>query len=202
MFRVLVAGSLVFISMTALAESPAAPAPASAQTLGGAQVPGVCLLSQQAMVTNAKVGQAATARLKVLAEQAQAEVDIERKPITADAQALQGQQATLKPQEYQQKQQALAQRLQALEQKARQRSQEIELTRQKALVKISEEAKPVIASVYKEHKCGLLVDRNAILGGNMGGDLTADVVKGLDGRISTITFDRETLPAPTASTAH
>ena len=89
--------------------------------------------------------------------------------------------------------------MQNVERKTRQRSQEIELTREKALARIAGEEQPVIAAVYKAHGCGLLVDRNAILGGNLTGDLTADVVKGLDAKITTITFDRETLPPSTAS---
>lgn len=184
---------LTFAAGGALAQPAAAPAPA--QPLGGPQVPGVCLLSQQAVLANAKVGQAATARLKELTQQAQAEVDGQRKPLTADAQTLQGQRATLKPADFEQKQQALTQRLQALEQTAQQRSREIELTRERAVARIATEAQPVIAEVYKAHNCGLLVDRSAILGGNMGGDLTADVVKGLDARITTITFNREALAA-------
>lgn len=182
----------------ALAADPAsAPAPA-AQPLGGPQIPGVCLLSRQAVLTAAKVGLAATTRLQELAKQAQAEVDSERSAINTDAQALKDQESKLKPPELQEKQQTLQQRVQNLDVKARQRSREIEATREKALARIADEAQPVIADVYKSHKCGLLVDRSAILGGNLGGDLTADVVKALDAKITTITFDRETLPPATA----
>ena len=58
--------------------------------------------------------------------------------------------------------------------------------------------KPLIAQVYKAHGCGLLVDRNSILGGNMSGDLTGDVVKTLDAKVTTITFERASLPTQTA----
>lgn len=40
--------------------------------------------------------------------------------------------------------------------------------------------------------------RNAVLGGNFSNDLTAPIVQALDAKISTITFDRETLPPATA----
>jgi hypothetical protein len=35
-----------------------------------------------------------------------------------------------------------------------------------------------------------------VLGGNLGGDLTDDVIKGLDARIASFAFDRENLPPP------
>jgi hypothetical protein len=53
----------------------------------------------------------------------------------------------------------------------------------------------VIAAAYKARGCGLLFDRNSILGGNMAGDITAAVIQGLDAKITTITFEREVLPA-------
>lgn len=186
------------ISSAALAQ-PAQPA---AQPLGGQPVAGVCLLSQAAVVANAKVGVAATARLKQLAEQAQAQVDAGRAPIEADAKALEAQRASLKPADFQQKQQALGQRLQALQQTAQARSRQVELTRQQALGQIATAAQPVIAGVYAARHCGLLVDRNSVLGGNMTNDLTAAVVQGLDAKMTTINFDLAPLPAQTASATH
>ena len=180
-----------------------APSLATAQVaLGGNPVPGVCMLSQQAVLTNAKVGLAATARLQAIAQQAQAEITADKGPIEADAKALEAQRATLKPADLQQKERALAARAQALQQKANLRQREIEVTREKALARISADAQPVIAAVYKSRDCGLLVDRGSVLGGNMANDLTPAVVTGLDAKITTITFDRENLSAPTAAPAH
>ncbi len=180
-----------------------APSLAAAQVaMGGNPVPGVCMLSQQAVLTNAKVGLAATARLQTLAQQAQAELTADKAPIEADAKALDAQRATLKPAELQQKQRALAARAQALQQKANLRQREIEATREKALARISADAQPVIQAVYKSRDCGLLVDRGTVLGGNMANDLTPAVVTGLDAKITTITFDRENLSAPAAAPAH
>ncbi len=193
--------ALLGLSLSVPAVGHAA-APAAAQPLGGQPVPGVCLLSQAAVVANAKVGVAATQRLKQLADQAQAEVNALRAPLDADAKALEGQRATLKPADFQAKQQALGGRLQTLQQTAQARSRQIELTREKALGMIASAAQPVIAQAYKAHGCGLLVDRNTVLGGNMANDLTAAVVQGLDAQMATINFDLAPLPAQTASAAH
>jgi len=181
----------------ALAQAPAT------QPLGGNPVSGVCLLSREAIFANAKVGVAASARLRELTQQADAEIAAQRKPIADEARALEAQRASLKASDFQQREQALATRLQPVQQKAQTRAQELELTRQQALAKIGEQAQPVIAAAYKAKGCGLLVNRDSVLGGNMANDITADVVKGLDARMTSISFDRATLPArqQTASTA-
>ncbi len=173
------------------------PAPA-AQGLGGPVIPGVCLLSRQAVLANAKVAQAAVTRLRVLTEEAQREVDSERKPIDADIQAFNAEQAKLTPELRRTRQEALQARVQPIEEKTRVRGLEIDATRNKALDRISTELQPVVAQVYSQHKCGLLIDRNSVIGGNMSNDLTQAVTQALDVKISTITFNRETLPTPAA----
>lgn len=198
MRRVLCAALVLGLLPPSLAAAQGAQPAASA--LGGAPIAGLCMLSQQEVLARAKVGQAATARLQVLAQQAQNEVTAERGPIDTDAKALQAQRATLKPADFQAQQKALQNRVNALQQKAAIRSREIELTREKALARIANEAQPVIATVYKSHNCGLLVDRGTVLGGNMSNDLTGGVIDALDAKITTITFDREPLPA--AAPAH
>lgn len=162
-----------------------------AQSLGGPVVPGVCLLSREAIFANAAVGRAASARLQELTQAAQAEIDAQRTPLEAEARALEGQPNNA---ENEQRRQQLAQRWQALQRQAAHNSREIEATRAKALERIANEAQPVIAEAYGAKNCGLLFDRNSALGGNFANDLTADVVRLLDARIQTITFERERLP--------
>ncbi|MGI9362624.1 MAG: OmpH family outer membrane protein, partial [Parasphingorhabdus sp.] len=154
-------------------------------------VAGVCLLSREAIFANAAVGKAASARLAELTRAAQGEIDQQRTPLETEARALEGQ---AEGAQKQQKLQQLAQRWQALQEQAAHNSREIEATRGKALDRIASEAQPVIAQVYGQKNCGLLFDRGSALGGNFANDLTAEVVRGLDTRIQTITFERESLP--------
>ncbi|MDF0490479.1 OmpH family outer membrane protein [Sphingomonas sp. H39-1-10] len=191
--------SIALASTAPARAQTAGPAPATAG-LGGPLVAGVCLLSREAVFANAKVGQAMTARLRELAQQAQAEVDAERRPIEADIRAFNAESARLSADQRRTREQALAARLQPVDAKAAQRSREIDATRVKALGRVSTEFQPVVAQVYRQKGCGLLLDRNTVLGGNFGNDLTAAVVQGLDARIQTISFEREVLPpaAPAA----
>src|SRR5688500_4177296 len=107
----------------------AAPALAQSQTpqpgLGGNPVPGVCLLSREAIFSNAKIGVAASARLKQITDQAQAEIDADRKPVEAEVQAFQNDAATLTPEQRQTRERALSAKLVPIQTKAQQRSREV-----------------------------------------------------------------------------
>lgn len=187
------AAGLAWSGSVAAQAPAAAPAPA-ANALVGPLVPGVCVLGQDAVVINAKVGKAATARLQELSKQAQAEVDAERTPIETELKALEAQKASLTAAQLDERGKPLAARWDALQRKAKLRSREIEATRAKAFGRIAVEAQPVIAQVYASRKCGVLFARETMLGGNPGADLTPAVVQGLDAKITTFTFSRESLP--------
>ena len=179
------------ISTPALAD-PSAP-------LGGPAVAGVCLLSRPAIFDNAKVGVAATARLRQLAQDAQQPLTAEREALEADAGRLDAQRASLSATELKTRQDDLTARAQAYKTKLQNISRQIEATRVKVLDRIAQAAQPVLAQAYQAHGCGLLLSRDAVLGGNMAGDLTPAVVQGLDVRMTTITFDLEPVPPATAA---
>jgi len=180
------------VATPALAQT--APPSAGDSDLGGPAIPGLCLLSQQAVINNTKIGLAASLRLQQLTQQIRAELQSEEQPLQAAGQALEAQRATMKPALFQQKQQLLAERGQALQDTAQRRQRQLDLTRQKALNQIAEDERPLITQAYKSHNCGLLFDRTPVMGGNMTNDLTQSVVQALDARITTITFDLEPLP--------
>ncbi|MGI9377334.1 MAG: OmpH family outer membrane protein [Tsuneonella suprasediminis] len=184
------------IAATIVSLAPATPASAQSldpqqQGLGGPVVPGVCLLSREAIYANAAVAKASTARLAELTRTAQAAIDAQRTPLETEVKALQGQPDNA---ETRQKRDALAARWNDLQKRAAHDSSEIDATRAKVMERISTEAQPVISQVYASKKCGLLLDRKSALGGNFANDLTADVVKGLDAKIQNFAFERERLP--------
>lgn len=179
------------LMLLSAAASPTTAQEAPAPSLGGPVIPGVCLLSREAVFANAAAGRAANARLQELAAAAQAEIETERRPLEAELRALEAQPDNAARR---QRAEALAGQWQTLQQKAVHASQEVEATRVKAMQRIANEAQPAIAQVYAAKSCGLLLDRNSALGGNFSNDLTADVVQALDARLSTIAFERERLP--------
>jgi Skp family chaperone for outer membrane proteins len=182
-------------SASAVASGPAASGPA----LGGPVVAGVCLLSRDQLFAQSLVGQAAVARLKELGVRAQTNLEAEKRKIETDYKALQTQGPTMAPQQAQAKQKQLQSRAQALQDSAARTQRELEATRAKALEQIQDAAQPVIQSAYQAKGCGLLVAREAVLGGNMANDITPAVIQGLNAKMTTITFDRERLPASSAA---
>lgn len=182
------------IAVTGLSVVPVSSARA-ADELGGSPVAGVCLVSREAVFAQAKVGKAASQRLEQLAGEARSQMTAKRKPLDADIESFQKKAASLSEAQRQQQGAALQKRMQVFQAEARELGERIQLTRAKAFQRIGEDAQPILAESYKSHKCGLLLNRDSVLGGNMANDLTADVVHGLDRKITTISFNLEPLPS-------
>jgi Skp family chaperone for outer membrane proteins len=182
------------------APASAAPAPAAGE-FGGPLVANVCLLSRDRIFAQSQVGQAATARLKQLGQRAQASFDGERRKLEGEAKALQAKAATMPPADVQRRQQQLQARAQAAQTEAAQAERELQATRAKVMGQIEDAVQPIVLTTYQAKGCGLLIAREAVLGGNMGNDLTSAVIQGLDAKMTTITFEREHLP-PGPANAH
>jgi Skp family chaperone for outer membrane proteins len=136
-----VLASLIITPLSPQAVS--APAPA-ATNLGGLAVPGLYRLSRVAVLEHAKVGLAATQRLRQLTQAAQAEIEADRKPIEAERKAYQDETATLAPVRRQAREQAIAGQVQRLNQKIALRTREIEATRADVQTRIAAEMQPVV----------------------------------------------------------
>ena len=200
MSRTITAALAALAASTTLAYAAPEPAPPAAPKvqppLGGPLIKGVCLLSEDVVLRDAKVSIYANKRLQQLKDQAQAEVNAARAPIDADYKVFQADAPKGQAADIEKRRLAIQARYQTVQEMTDQRNREIEATRVKAVARISVELQPVVAAVYKARGCGLLFNRNAVLGGNLGGDLSDDVVKGLDARLTSFTFDRENLPPP------
>jgi Skp family chaperone for outer membrane proteins len=179
-------------SQTAPVAAPAPPADASLfPNLGGAKVAGVCLVSREELVAHSKVGEAAAARFKVLAAQAQTTVDAEKARLEARGKALEAKRATLTPQQLQTEGLALQRRAQALQAEFTERQHQLETTRARSVARVLEAARPFVADAYAAHKCGLLLAREAVLGGAMADDLTPEVLTAFDAKGTPISLDLE-----------
>ncbi len=173
--------------------APVAPAstPVAAANADGPLVAGVCLLSQEGLIARSKVGQAATARLRELAQQAQANLAAEQTRLQARAKALEAKRATLTPLQYEAEGKALNQRVQSLQTEAGSRQQQMEATKTRAFGLVLAQAKPLVAQAYAAHGCGLLFARETVLTGNLANDLTAEVLTALDAKATPVTVDLE-----------
>jgi len=197
----LVAGATNAYAAAAAAPAPAAPAapaaaPAAPTPPTGAPIPGVCVFSAERTIGDSSVGKAFQARMQQLTQQVQAELQPERTQLQTDAQQLQGQQASLAADVFQQRANALNQRIQAYQAKEEQRAQELDATQQKNLGRIAAEIQPLLTSVYNNRKCAMVLNADGVIAVNPAMDISGDVTTQLNARMSTITFDRERLQAP------
>lgn len=181
------------IAATGLAVLPVTTVHA-ADELEGKAVTGMCFLSREAIFAQAKVGEAARQRLNQLAEQAKSQLNAQRAPLDADVKSFQDKAPSLSEAQRNSQGEALKKRVDAFQAQAGQVSQRVQLTRAKAMETIGAQAQPIVNSLYKSHQCGVLLNRDAVLAGNMTNDLTAGVVQGLDQKVTTISFNLEPLP--------
>lgn len=174
-----------------------------AQTsLGNKSVPGVCMLSRGAVLANSKVGKAADARLKQIAQQVRSQLDNQRKPLDQSVQQFQQKAKSLSDSQRQTQQQALQERMQKFQTQAKQQDARIRLTRNQATQRIAKELDPLVAVIYKKHSCGILLDRDSVLGGNPQNDLTSEAVSALDKKMSTISFNLAPLPQQSGNSSN
>jgi Skp family chaperone for outer membrane proteins len=186
----------VSVALPAAAQTapPATPAPAPSATMGGLSgplVPGVCLLSRDDLIMKSKVGDAAVARLRALATHAQASIEAEKARLEASGKALSAKRATLTQPQFEAEATALQRRAQNLQVEVATRERQIETTRNRVYAQILDASQPFVTAVFTAHKCGLLLAREAALGGNFGNDLTPEVLAAFDAKGTPITVELE-----------
>jgi len=77
----------------------------------------------------------------------------------------------------------------------------MQMTQQKQVGRVLSEAHPFAVAAFQARGCSILLDGDSLLAANPAMDITADVVKGLNGKIQTLTFDRERMDQPTPAPA-
>ena len=192
-FFVATASSLVALAVASSAFAQAAPQAAAPAISHGPALAGVCVFSSQRAVGTSLVGKAVDARLKTIVAQVTAELTAERSTLDAEAKALDAKRSTLDQGALEQQAAALQVRANAWQRKGQQRQSEVQATEQKQLQRVYQEMDPAIRQVYQQRTCSMLLDRESVLLGNPGMDITDAVVAALDARIKTLTFDRERL---------
>jgi outer membrane protein len=199
------AASLALISAASAAfaqgAAPAGAAAAAAALPAGPAIPGMCVFSNEMAIGTSAVGKFVGTRLQQLQGQAQAEVQGTRGTLETDAKALEAQRTTLTQDVLQQRELSLQQRAQALQRTAEVRSRELDATQQKAVGRVMSEMTPLVRQVYAQHQCSVLLDGNAVLGANPAMNITPDVVRLLDAKITQFPFERERLDQQAAAPA-
>ena len=184
--------------------APATPAPAAAPmvtatipAMKGPLVAGLCLLSQEGLISRSKAGQAATARLQEMQRKAQTDLAAEQARLQARGRALEAKRATTAPLQLEAEGKALNQKMQALQAEAGDKQRELEAAKGAAYGAVIKQAEPLVSLAYAEHSCGLLMAREAVYTGNLDNDLTPEVIAAMDAQAA----PPAAAPAPAAPPA-
>ncbi len=193
------ASSLIAVAVfasSATAQTPAAPPP----LIQGPTIPGMCMLSVNATISQSAVGQYVSSRMNQIVAQVKAELQPEDTALSNESRAFQAARATLDAATLQSRGAALEARMNAFRQKADLRQKEVQATEQKAINRISQELDPVARQLYQQKHCSILIDKGSVMIASPDMDLTSQAVAGLNARIQQFAFDREHLDTAASST--
>jgi outer membrane protein len=185
-------------SVSAQAARPATPA-AAAPVTQGPPITGLCILSVNQAISTSTVGKFVSDRMNQIVAQVKAELQPEDTAIATDSRALAAKRSTLDQATFNSQAQALEARANALRQKADLRQREVQATEQKSLNRIAQELDPIARQLYEQHRCSILVNRDAVMIANPEMDITSQAVAGLNARIQQFAFEREHLDTTTAA---
>ena len=179
--------ALVPMLAQAQAATPASPPPT------GPAIPGMCVLSQEAVVYTSTVGKYVATRLKQLDATAQAELTSNATTLQNDEKAFETARAGLSQEQLQQRGAALQGRERDLERTAQVRREEMSQTAQKAQARILQEASPIFQQAVRSHNCSIVLSGTGVLVAETAMDITPTVIAGLNAKITQFEFDREHL---------
>jgi outer membrane protein len=188
-------------AVPAFAQTAAPAAPAAAALRHGTPVPGLCVFSGEVAVTGSQVGKFVGERLRQLEAPIEADLNSQAQAFEQSVQTFNAQQATLTPEQREQQATALNQRRAQLQQLAQVRAREGQLTQQKALERINSEMTPLVSQAYQVHNCSALFDANVVMAIAPQSDITQDVIRALDAKITQFQFERERIDVAGAGAA-
>ena len=206
----LAAGAILSLATAPLAQTRGGAAPARpAATAGppltfGAPIAGMCVYSEGQIFGQSRVGQSVSARMKMLANEVNAELQPEATAIQTERNTLQSSSSTMDQATLQQRAQALQVRFENFEKRAQQRNEELKETQSKEIQEMERQLQPVLSQLFQQNRCSILLEREqaGVAAVNPAMDFSGQAVAGLDGRIQTLTFDRVHLETqPTAQPA-
>jgi outer membrane protein len=192
------AGVLAIAVLTPMMTQAQGAAPAAAPPTGPA-IPGMCVLSQEAVVFTSTVGKYVATRLQQLNSAAQAEITSDTTTLQADEKAFEAARAGLSQEQLQQRAAALAGRERDLERTVSVRREEMNQTAQKAQARILQEASPIFQQAVRSHNCSIVLSGTGVLVAETSMDITPTVIAGVNAKITQFEFEREHLDQAAAA---
>ena len=185
-------------AITAFAAATLAASAASAQTQpanSGPVIPGVCALNLEGVLASSVPGQAMSARMRELRQEVEGEVGPYYQAVQTGLTALQQGAAAMTPEQRDAQTAQLKQRYDEAQQLEEARSNELGYTGQEQLKVLAVAARPIIAAVYAERGCGILLNTTNIIEMNPAMDISEAVLQRVNAEVQpNRNFNR--LPVP------
>ncbi len=161
---------------------------ASFGVIGAAEAkePVILVIDQERLISTSKAGKSVSTQLLKLQEAATKEVEGAMKVVGTEAEALKGKQATMEKTAFATEARKIAVKQQNAQGLREIRVRELSIAEQRAMAKISETLRPILKSVVEQRGATILLDRNAVMYVNPDADITDDVLKQLDKKITTV----------------
>ncbi|HEX7775318.1 MAG TPA: OmpH family outer membrane protein [Parvibaculum sp.] len=168
---------------------------ASLATAQAAAAPVIVIVNTEQIFAQSKVGQNVRSQLQTMANKIQSDGKKGEAAIQAEAKKLGEQRSLLSEADFQKKVQALEQKQGEFQQTMRRKGQELQLGSNKARADIEQAIRPIFADVMKKNGANILLDQSVVLAGGVDLDVTAEVLKELDAKITTLVVKPVSVPA-------
>jgi Skp family chaperone for outer membrane proteins len=168
------------------------PAPGMPQ---GIPMPKILVIDRQALLRSSKVGQSIAQQVQALTKSAEAELKGENESLSREGAALQQQVAILAPEVKAQKIRAFEARRAAFQQKVQLRQNQIRYGVAMAQRQVESVAGPIVQGLMTERGANIMIDRQAIVIGAPGLDVTPVAIQRLDQKLPTVKVQLATPPA-------
>lgn len=193
-----IAGAIAFgigTSAPAAAQGQAHSAPAAAQS---APMPRILVIDRRLLMQGSKVGQDIARQVQELSKSAENELKNEGEALRKDQQSLQQQVAILAPDVKAQKIKAFEAKQAAFQQKVQQKQNQIRYGVMLAQRQVEAAAGPIVQQIMQERSANLLLDRQAVVVGAPGLDITPVAIQRLDRKLSSVKVQLVSPPADLA----
>jgi outer membrane protein len=167
----------------------------------GAPVAGVCVYSEELVLSQSQAGVSANQQLAKLQQSVNAELKPANDSLVNEARALEGRKATIPAAQYQQSASDLQRRAQAQDTLARTRNDQLVRTRDEAVRQIGTAALPALNAALTAHRCAVVLDKGRIYSVNAAMDLTPEVTQKVNATLPTINLQLAPPQQPAAQAA-
>ena len=184
--RSLLGGLLAALTVTATA----APTPVLA-----AQKSEVVVMNQAEVIAKSKAGQSIAAQIKTFADEATKELTAAGSQLQQQAASLQQRAESMSDDEKRKEAQQFALQQRGAQQLQQIKTAEITRAEQAAIAQLAEQLEPVVREIMKKRKARVVLRRTDVAVMDDAVDITDDVIKALDRRVTTIKVTKPDIQA-------